>query len=100
MSELSLYYRNDHVLEWVHYDKPVICIVVLLTSQYQERDWNPNCIKLFQWGFSVWVRDSRPVAFAVCREHGPHAPAWAKDIERLGKAIVIDDPGVDREKPH
>lgn len=45
------------------------------------------------------MKDSRPVAFSLL-EHGPHTPAGTEDIERLGKAVVIDDPGVDREKPH
>lgn len=45
------------------------------------------------------MEDSRPVG-VLRGEHGPHTPARAKDIDRLGKAVVIDDPGVDGEKPH
>lgn len=49
----------------------------------------------------IWARmkDLRPVAF-WSGEHGPHAPARAKDIKSLGKAVVIDDPSVHGENPH
>lgn len=33
-------------------------------------------------------------------EHGPDAPARAKQVEGLGEAVVVDDAGVDREDAH
>lgn len=42
----------------------------------------------------------RPVASDARVEHGPHAPAGAEDVQRLGEAVVVDDAGVDGEDPH
>lgn len=42
----------------------------------------------------------RPVASYLRVKHGPHAPARAENIQRLGEAVVVDDPGVDGEDPH
>lgn len=40
---------------------------------------------------------SRPVTVT---EHGFDAPARAEDIERLGEAVVINDPCVDGKDSH
>lgn len=45
-------------------------------------------------------RRLRPVASYSRVKHGPHAPARAENIQRLGEAVVVDDPGVDGEDPH
>lgn len=45
-------------------------------------------------------RRSRPVASDLRVKHGPDAPAGAENIQGLGEAVVVDDPGVDGEDPH
>lgn len=45
-------------------------------------------------------RSLRPVASYSRVKHGPHAPARAKNIQRLGEAVVVNDPGVDGEYSH
>lgn len=45
-------------------------------------------------------RYSRPVAAHSRVEHGPDTPAGAKHIQRLGEAVVVNDPGVDGEDSH
>lgn len=47
---------------------------------------------------SVYFTDnSRPLL--IC-EHGLNAPARAKYVERLGETVIVNQPSVDREKPH
>ncbi len=41
--------------------------------------------------------NSRPL---LIREHSLDAPARAKYIERFGETVVVNQPGVDGEKPH
>lgn len=49
-------------------------------------------------GFSVCSgRDSRPL---LTGEHRFHAPARAEYVERLGEAVVVNQPGVDGKQPH
>lgn len=45
-------------------------------------------------------RHVRPVASHPRVEHGPDAPAGAEDVERLGEAVVVDDPRVHGEEAH
>lgn len=40
---------------------------------------------------------SRPLL--IC-EHGLNAPPGAKYVKRLGEAVIVNQPGVDRKKPH
>lgn len=44
-----------------------------------------------------FAANSRPLL--IC-EHGFHAPAGAKYIERLGETVIVNQPGVDRKNPH
>lgn len=41
--------------------------------------------------------DSRPLLIG---EHGLDAPSGAKDVERLGETVVVNQAGVDGEKAH
>lgn len=41
--------------------------------------------------------NSRPLLIG---KHGLDAPARAEYVERLGEAVVVNQPGVDGEQPH
>lgn len=45
----------------------------------------------------IRIDNIRPLL--IC-EHGLNAPPRAKYIEGLGEAVVVNEPRVDREKPH
>lgn len=40
----------------------------------------------------------RPVTLR--EKHGPHTPAWAKHVDGLWEAVIVDQSGVDWEYPH
>lgn len=46
---------------------------------------------------AYFTHNSRPLL--IC-EHSLDAPARAKYIERLGETVIVNQPSVDREKPH
>lgn len=45
----------------------------------------------------ICIGNSRPLL--IC-EHSLDAPARAKYVERFRETVIVNQPGVDREKPH
>lgn len=44
-----------------------------------------------------FTANSRPLL--ICK-HSLYTPPRAKYVERLGETVIVNQPGVDREKPH
>lgn len=65
---------------------------------YLQKRWLTHNVSTFEkYSPTGHPLNSRPM---ILGEHGLNAPAWAKDVERLGEAVIVDESGVSGEEAH
>lgn len=88
----------------------LLCLMVLSLKQRAEQavmQGGRGVGKAHPPGASLFTGHSLPkhhLPLLLCRVagavHGRHVPPRAKEVHRLGEAVVVDEAGVHREQPH